>query len=79
MIDIMRMYHVRMYHDTFEIRNMLLTVKQTAQKLGISKQRVHILIKQKKLKAKRIGFIWLVESKHIEKRLNKLAGLKRDK
>jgi len=40
---------------------MLLTIPQAAEKLGISRQRVHVLVKTGRLKAKRFGRVWLIE------------------
>ena len=57
--------------------SMIITVKQAAKLLGgISIQRVHALIRSGKLKAKRIGFFWVVDSKQVEERVKHLLKVK---
>lgn len=44
----------------------LYTTKEVAEKLGISRQRVHILIKDGRLKAQKFGRVWLVPESAID-------------
>lgn len=39
----------------------MMTVKQAANALGMSRQRVHYLIKQGRINATRYGYIWMVK------------------
>ena len=44
-----------------------LTTKQVAEKLGITPRRVRALIESGRLKAKRIGRDWLIDSRQLAK------------
>ena len=48
-----------------------LTIKQASTILGISRQRVHVLVKQKRIKAQKVKkgdlIYWEIESKELER------------
>lgn len=54
---------------------MMITVKQASKQLGISIQRVHALMRSGKLKGKRIGFFWVVDSKQVEERAKQVNAV----
>lgn len=43
-----------------------ITTKQAAEELGISTQRVLVLIKSKRLPAERIGTVWIIKETDLE-------------
>ncbi len=45
----------------------LLSVKEVAKKLGLTKQAINIHIQAGKLKAEKVGTFWVIERKHLEK------------
>ena len=45
----------------------LLSVKEVAKKLGVTKQAINIHIQAGKLKAEKVGNFWVIERKHLEK------------
>ena len=53
-----------------------LTLRDAAQALGISRQRVCVLVTAGKLDAKRFGRMWLVNQKSVELRLEKFPKIK---
>ena len=53
-----------------------LTLRDAAQALGISRQRVYVLVTAGKLDAKRFGRMWLVNQKSVELRLEKFPKIK---
>jgi excisionase family DNA binding protein len=44
----------------------LLTVTQTAERVGLARQRVHALIKAGRLPATQIGSVWLVKESDLK-------------
>lgn len=50
----------------------LMSVSQAAEYLGVSKQRVHVLIQKGFLKGEKLGEIWVVDRKSVEKRKTRL-------
>ena len=53
-----------------------LTLRDAAQALGISRQRVYVLVTTGKLDAKRFGRMWLVTPKSVQARLEKFPKIK---
>ncbi len=49
-----------------------LSITQVAGQLGVSVQAVHKMIETKRLKARRIGYFWVVDSKAVD-RLDKIS------
>lgn len=41
----------------------LISIAQAAKRLGISRQRVHVLVRQGRIKAERIGKVWAIPEK----------------
>lgn len=55
--------------------NEMLTVKQTAERLGVSVPRVHQLIKDGRLEANKIGRDWIISSDALtEEVMNRPTG-----
>ena len=52
----------------------LLTTSEAADRLGISRGRVHALMREKRLKATRKGWIWLIDSKDLRAVRNRKPG-----
>lgn len=50
--------------------NKFLTVTEAAERLGVSRQRVIALINQGKLGADRIGSVYMLKVKDVEKRIS---------
>lgn len=44
----------------------MITTKETSEKLGVSIRRVQALINSGRLKAKKLGQIWVIEEKDLE-------------
>jgi excisionase family DNA binding protein len=42
------------------------TVSEAAARLDVSRQRVHYLIRTRRLRAKRHGFVWMVTSLRVD-------------
>ena len=52
----------------------LITTAQAAEKLGVSKQRVLVLIQRKRLPATKIGNAYLIQPKDLSKVKNRKTG-----
>lgn len=45
----------------------LLSVKEVAKKMGLTKQAINIHIQAGRLKAEKVGNFWVIERKHLDK------------
>ena len=52
----------------------MLSVPQTAARLGISRQRVHQLVQSGELTATQVGRAWVIDESEVQKRLDKKKG-----
>lgn len=46
--------------DNVDMATGYLTITEAAERLGVSRQRVHQLIKQGRLEAEQVGHIWII-------------------
>ena len=44
----------------------MLSIPQVAQRLGLSRQRVHLLVRQKRIRARQAGKSWLIRPQDAE-------------
>jgi excisionase family DNA binding protein len=45
----------------------MLTITQAAERLGLSRQRIHVLIKEGRIRAEQAGKIWLITPEEVRK------------
>jgi len=57
----------------------ILTIKQAADKLGLTPGRIHQLIKAGKIKASKFGSVWAIQETDLDNaRWNRIPGKKTD-